>query len=651
MKGDSVFLSPPGERIKVRGLIASNPIVKVSWLHNTSTGESRTRCARFARMPFRYPLPAKHNEVVAFRGPFRYILAQGGFLMKKRLVVLFATALCLLATVPAKSAWAADPGARYADAFVLIEQGQAAEEKSDLATAYRNYQSALNALHSIRTDSPDWNAQMVEYRLKDCQSRFEAVKAKLPEPPPASAASVVTPVVQVPVAVPGHEATPPGPPTAPAIKAATSDQSVKLKTQIDKLEAENHQLKSDLTETKRAARSTSQLDALAKENKDLKAQLATAEKKAATVKAAPPAPAPAPVDSGETKRLRTELANAHAEIDRLKKAAATPAPGSSTTIASPPVAAPPADSAEMKKLRVELSKTRAEADAAKKSAAQVPELEKQNKDLNAKIATVEKKASTPTTDPSELKKLRAEADSAHADADKARKSNTDLEKKNTDLSAQLASAQKKTNITPVDSSEVKNLRAELDKSQTEVADLKKQAAAKPEVAPVPVADNSEVKTLRAQLADTHKQLDQANKSANQVADLEKQNKDLSAKLAAADKKAAAAAAKPAPVDNSAELKKLRDELDTTRAEADKGKKASAQVAVLEKQNRDLGAKLFTEKKEEAEAPTVAPDVRVMKQLRNENSYLRNLLDTYAEQNSELKGQLHRHDQNQSKSGQ
>jgi len=41
----------------------------------------------------------------------------------------------------------------------------------------------------------------------------------------------------------------------------------------------------------------------------------------------------------------------------------------------------------------------------------------------------------------------------------------------------------------------------------------------------------------------------------------------------------------------------------------------------------------------------------MKQLRTENSYLRSLLDTYAEQNSELKGQLHRHDQNQAKSGQ
>jgi DNA repair exonuclease SbcCD ATPase subunit len=645
--------------------------------------------------------------------------------MKKRLVVLFVTALCLLAAVPAKSAWAADPGSRYADAFVLIEQGQAAEEKSDLAAAYRSYQSALSTLHSIRTDAPDWNAQMVEYRLKDCQARFDAVKAKLPEPPPAPAAaelpatSVVTPPVQVPAAVPAPAAMPPAPPPAQSTQI-TADRSAKLKTQIDKLEAENHQLKSDLTEAKHAARSNSQVDELAKENKDLKAKLATAEKKAAAVK---PAPAPVPVDSGEAKRLRTELADAHAEIDRLKKAAATPAPGSSAIIASPPVAAPPADSAEMKKLRAELSKTRAEADAAKKSAAQVPDLEKQNKDLSTKLAaagkktaaaaakpvpvdnsaelkklhgeldaaradadrskkasaqvanlekqnkdlsaqlaTAEKKASIPTVDTAELKKLRAEADSARADADKARKSSTDLEKKNAaqlsdlqkqnkDLSDKLAAAEKKTNIVATDSPEVKNLRAELDRSHAEVADLKKQVAAKPGVAPVPVADSSEVKNLRAQLADTHKQLDQANKSANQVSDLQKQNKDLSAKLADADKKASAAAAKPAPVDNSAELKKLHEELDATRAEANKGKKASARVNELEKENKDLSAKLTTEKKEEAEAPTVAPDARVMKELRNENSYLRNLLDTYADQNPELKGQLRRHDQNLSKSSQ
>ena len=536
--------------------------------------------------------------------------------MKKRLAVLFAIAACLLAVVPAKSVRAADPGSRYADAFVLIEQGQAAEEKSDLATAYHKYQASLDILHTIRSDSPDWNAQMVEYRLKDCQSRFDAVKAKLPSPPPAAAgdASVITPTVQVPTPppVPVVIAPAPVPAPVPVVKAA-SDQSAKFKAQIEKLETENHQLKSDLSEAKRAAKSVSEVDTLTKENKDLKTQLADARKKAAVVK---PVPAPVPVDSGEAKKLRTELADAHAEIDRLKKASAT---GSPEVIASQPVVAPQADSVEMKKLRAELSKTQADADKARKSAT---DLEKKNSDLSAQLANTKKEAAAKPVAPvesPELKKTRADLDAARADAAAQAKKDasqlSDLQKQNKDLNTKLASAEKKSNVASGDSSEVKSLRSELDKSNAQVADLKKQLAAKPAAAPSPAVDSGEVKSLHTQLANTQKELDEAKKSAGRVPELEKQNQDLSAKLAASDKK------------------------------------ASSQAADLEKQNKDLSAKLAAEKKAEAEAPTVAPDARVMKELRNENSYFRNLLDTYAEQNPELKGQLRRHDQNQSKSSQ
>jgi predicted nucleic acid-binding Zn-ribbon protein len=53
-----------------------------------------------------------------------------------------------------------------------------------------------------------------------------------------------------------------------------------------------------------------------------------------------------------------------------------------------------------------------------------------------------KVAATPTVDNSELKKVRAEADSARADAEKAHKTVADLEKRNADLRKQLASAKK-----------------------------------------------------------------------------------------------------------------------------------------------------------------------------------------------------------------
>lgn len=574
--------------------------------------------------------------------------------MKNCLAVLFVLASCLFSAVLPKCAWAADPGDRYSDAFVLIQQGQIAEEKSDLATAYHKYRAALDTLHAIQADSPDWNAQMVEYRLKDCQSHFDAIKAKLPEPPPAPATeppSIVSPAVAASTEQPA-----PLPP-APVVRAAMNDESAKVRAQADKLQTENNQLKSDLAEAKRAAKSSAQVDKLTRENKDLKDQLAATEKKAAAAKAA------APAESSALKKLRAEVDSARAEADKARKATSDlekkNADLNSQVAAAKKQAADSADakSADLKKLRANLDKARAEADTAKKSTSQVADLQKQNKDLSAQLASAKKEASVkiapvvaaPMGDSTELKKLRADLDAARADAAQSKKNAAraaDLEKENKDLSAKLAGAEKKANAQPADSGQAKSLRADLDKSRAEAADLRKQLATKPS------GDSAEMKSLRAQLTDTRKELDQAKKSAGQVAELEKHNKDLSAKLADAEKKAATVkSSTPATVD-TAELKKLREQLEAARADADKGKKATARVAELEKQNADLSSKLAAEKKAAATvASTEPPDARVMKRLRDENSYLRNLLDTYAAQNPELKGRLLRHDRNQSKSGQ
>ena len=553
--------------------------------------------------------------------------------MKNRLAVVVALALCLFSAAFPKSAWATDPGTRYSDAFVLIQQAQVAEERSDLPTAYRKYLAARDILRAVRTDSPEWNSQMVEYRLKDCESHFDAIKAKLPNPPPAPADeshALVTP----PVRLVSNEQSSPAP--APVAKTKTDDQAAKLQSQIDTLQKENTQLKSDLANAKRTPKSSAQLDALTKENKDLKSQLAAAEKKAA------------PAESAELKKLRADAEKARKSASDLEKKNTDLG---SQLAAAKKQAADSADakSADLKKLRADLDKARAEADAAKKSATQVADLQKQNKDLSTQLAAAKKEASArytppvlaPGPDSAELKKLRADLDAARADAAQSKKNAAraaDLDKANKDLSAKLSAAEKKVSATPADSAEVKNLRAQ-------VADLKKQVAAKP------AGDSAEVKTLRNQLADSRKELDQAKKSTSQVADLQKQNKDLSTQLAAAKKEASARYTPPvlAPTVDSADLKKLRAEADSARADAEKARKT---ISDLEKKNADLSSKLAAEAKTAAPAAAAEPaDARVMKQLRNENSYLRNLLDTYAAKNPELKGQLRHHDQNQPKNSQ
>ena len=595
--------------------------------------------------------------------------------MKNRLAVVVALASCLFSAALPKLAWATDPGSRYSDAFVLIQQAQAAEEKSDLATAYRKYLAARDTLHAIRTDSPDWNAQMVEYRLKDCESHFDAIKAKLPNPPPASAEesrAVVTPAVML-----ASNEQPSAPP--PVAKTATDDQAAKLQSQINTLQKENKDLKAQLAaagkkaapaesaelkklraDAEKAQKSASDLE---KKNADLGSQLAAAKKQAADS---------ADAKSADLKKLRADLDKAHAEADAAKKSTArvadlqkqnkdlsaqlAAAKKEASAKVAPPVAAPKADATEVKKLRADLDAARADATQSKKDAARAIDLEKQNKDLSAQLATAKKEASVkvappaaaPKTDAAEVKKLRADLEAARADATQSKKDAAraiDLEKQNKDLSTKLAAAEKKASAPPVDSAEVRKLRADLDKSHAEVADLKKLAAAKP------VGDSAEVKSLRSQLADARKELDQSKKSAAQVADLQKQNKDLSSQLTTAKKEASAKVtpAAAAPAVDPAELKKLRAEADSARADAEKARKTASD---LEKKNADLSSKLASEKKAATTAAAAEPaDARVLKQLRNENSYFRNLLDTYAAQNPELKGQLRRHDQSQTKTGQ
>lgn len=209
-------------------------------------------------------------------------------------------------------------------------------------------------------------------------------------------------------------------------------------------------------------------------------------------------------------------------------------------------------------------------------------------------------------------------------------------------------------------------------------------AQKPRATPAPVAttpkavastDSAEVKKLRAELDAARSDAAQAKRSAVRVAALEEENKELSSKLAAAEKKANAklatpvdsaevkslradldksrsevaelrkqVAAKPAVAVDGAEVKSLRAQLSEARKEAEQARGKSSRVAELEKQNADLSAKLAAAQKTAAAAPTEAPDARIMKRLREENSYLRNLLDTYSAKNPELKGQLRRYEQ-------
>jgi hypothetical protein len=158
--------------------------------------------------------------------------------MKNRLGTLFSLVWCVLFVVLPKSARATDPGNRYTDAVVLIQEAENAEGKSDYASALPKYRDALNILHDIRTVSPDWKANMVEFRVNDCESHLNQLKTKLASPSTTPVASVTAPVMTLASAEPSStpEASTPPPPVE---QTAIDDQSVKLRAEADRLAKEN----------------------------------------------------------------------------------------------------------------------------------------------------------------------------------------------------------------------------------------------------------------------------------------------------------------------------------------------------------------------------------------------------------------------------
>jgi hypothetical protein len=440
----------------------------------------------------------QHNEIVANRLLLRYTQRLGGLSMKKQfLLSLLLSATPFLTLVG--QAVAADPGSRYADAFILIQQGDAAQKNADSGAALQKYNAAIQILRAIRADTPDWNPQMVDYRLKDVTARVEAANPKVPEAAAPSTA-VETAAAASPSPTPAAVVAPSPPPPSAAPKTSP---------EVETLSKENKQLSEQLASSQR------EVADLQKQTKDLSAQLVTAQKQTAK-----PAAAAAPTESANIKALRADLDQARktaARVPDLEKqnkdlSAQLAAAQKRATTSTIPVAS----GAGPKQNFGPAPHTEAiEADATNKLKEQVSDLQKQNKDLTTQLATAQKdasaKAATAAGESTELNKTHAELADARAQVDSAKKASArvaELEKSTKDLTAQLAAAQK-------------------------------QASAKA-VVPLPATESPEYKKLRAH-AD----------------DLEKQNKELSGKLAAAEKQASAKAATPA---ESAEINKLRTEL-------------------------------------------------------------------------------------------
>jgi chromosome segregation ATPase len=590
-----------------------------------------------------------------------------------------------------------DPAAEYLEAFLAIQDGDAAVKQTDWTIANKKFADAQRKLTEIKAAAPTWNPQMVDFRLRYCTEQLDAIAPKLPQkappleatitappPPPKPVEPPVAPPVAPPPAEPVVEVKP-VPPPEPVARPEDLEQIKALRDQLAKVQDS-------------ADKASAQTKELTQQNQDLSTQLAEARKQAATP---PPVtnitPAPPAVDDSKLKDLQAQIAKSEADAARARKQADELAQQNSalrtklSAAAKPAPATPPAPAEGNRGYFI-----RTGTDA---------ELRKQNASLAE-----------------ELKKLQNELAAANQQTAKARKANTDLQQQNRQLATRLSARKSEqpakpgnrgylvggtaaTNAPAVDRLQQENamLLAELQKTRTalakvriestnlrtardkdteqlrteteqgrkaaaepqklrgenqeltaKVAALQKQAdAARATVTPArPAMESAEVAKLRAELQKTRDEAERSQKSGDsRVAELTKQNQQLSAALAAAQKPTAA------PRDGD-EVRQLRAALAAAKADAEEAKRGEKRVATLEAQNAELRAQLAAAQKQPP-APREPADLRklrtdldklqttvnknaeMMEQLRRENSFLKNLLDTYAARNPELKGQLRR----------
>ena len=307
--------------------------------------------------------------------------------------LLFYSTLPLLA--------AADPGAQYVDAFLLIQEGDAAKAKSDWKTAYNKFSAAQGILNDIKAADPAWNAHLIEFRLEYCAQQIEAIKPNLPATPPPLAATIVAP------------------PKPSRPYAETAAKIKELEKQVDTLKRENKalaastavpegtpgateiaKLRAELAqanlETERAK--TGHLTARAELNKNAAEQetrLAEANRKVSELQQ----------QIGEQERLRSDLARATAEAEELRKqqqkSAAKPA-------ARPPkVVAAPGDSGAIHELRRELGAAQSAAMRGNHAVAQLDMYERENRQLRQQLAAARKgKTEVPAATVREIASLK-----------------------------------------------------------------------------------------------------------------------------------------------------------------------------------------------------------------------------------------------------
>ena len=145
-----------------------------------------------------------------------------------------------------------------------------------------------------------FRSHVVEFRLKDITDKLDAVRGKVPTPPPAP----LVPVAPAPVVV--------APPVV--VHPVANPEIDRLKGEINRLNAEVEAAKKSASVTPKAEK---QIASLKRENEQLGSQAESRDHEISSLKQKLAAK---PVESPELKKLRSDLADAKTEVEKVRSA-------------------------------------------------------------------------------------------------------------------------------------------------------------------------------------------------------------------------------------------------------------------------------------------------------------------------------------------
>ncbi len=170
---------------------------------------------------------------------------------------------------------------QYIHIYNLIQQGDSLNEAGQTAPALEKYQEAQTALRKLQSANPDWNANVVRFRLKYLESKITPLTAN----PSGTNAPAATSTNELP-SVPKSEftLTRPAPTAKPAPPDETASQLQTLQEEVRQLVADKALLQAKLKEAlaiqpaavdpRELTKAEERIKSLLKENELLKVGLA-----------------------------------------------------------------------------------------------------------------------------------------------------------------------------------------------------------------------------------------------------------------------------------------------------------------------------------------------------------------------------------------